>query len=331
MNELPYQEPRALPLVSILVPTYQHAQFIDTCIRSILAQRTDFGFEVIIGEDGSTDGTLHICEGLAAEWPSTIKLIKRSRKDVMYILGRPTGRANLLQLLREAKGEFVAFCEGDDHWIDQGKLQRQVDSLRSDAAAVGCFTDAFNEKDSVRTRYMAGYARAPEGRCRQEDIIRGQGIPTCTLVFRRSALKGVEEYLKISPVGDTILFTYLTEHGHFIYQPQITGVRVMHPGGIHSLTSEAHKKKVYLTTLPILDKMTHGRHRAIIEDRRNSVLLAAWSAAIAAGDRELARIAWPHIARQRKRFGWNITTTARNFMKAYFPALESTFSRIFRR
>ena len=150
-------------------------------------------------------------------------------------------------------------------------------------------------------------------------------------MFRRSALKGVNEYLRISPVGDTILFTYLTEHGHFIYLPHITGVRVMHAGGIHSLTSEAHKKKVYLTTLPILDRMTKGRHRSIINDRRNSVLLAAWAAAMEANDLELARIAWPHIARQRQQFGWNITTTARNFLKAYFPVLEKILSGAFRR
>lgn len=314
------------PLVSILCTAYNHGAYIRHTLEGFLSQRVTFPYEVIVHDDASTDTTQAMIRAHEEEHPGIIRGIYQVENQHSIARGRV---AEILY--SSARGKYIALCEGDDQWIDPDKLQRQVDALEADDQAMGCFTDAYNERNGERVRYMAGYGHAPTGLVGQAEIIAGQGIPTCTFIFRRIPLEGFYALRKISPVGDTILFTYLTEHGHFIYQPQITGVRVMHPGGIHSLTSEAHKKKVYLTTLPILDKMTHGRHRAIIEDRRNSVLLAAWSAAIAAGDRELARIAWPHIARQRKRFGWNITTTARNFMKAYFPALESTFSRIFRR
>ncbi len=127
------------PVVSVVVPTYQHAPFIAECIRSILVQETNFPVEILIGEDESTDGTRGICEQLAAEHPDQIRLFLRSRRDVIYIFGKPTGRANFIGLLREAKGQFIAICEGDDFWTDPHKLQKQVDLLRSDPDCMGSY------------------------------------------------------------------------------------------------------------------------------------------------------------------------------------------------
>src|SRR5690606_11327464 len=127
------------PVVSVVVATYQHAGFIEQCIQGILMQETRFPVEVLIGEDESSDGTRAICQRLAAQHPDRIRLFLRSRKDVMHILGQPTGRANMLQLLRESKGTYIALCEGDDFWTDPLKLQQQVDLLEGDPRCTGCY------------------------------------------------------------------------------------------------------------------------------------------------------------------------------------------------
>lgn len=102
-------------------------------------QQLDFQVEILIGEDESTDGTRQITQRLAAEHPGIIRLFLNNRSDVIHIMGRPTGRANLLHLMNEAKGKYIALCEGDDYWTDPLKLQKQVDFLEGHPLYSMCF------------------------------------------------------------------------------------------------------------------------------------------------------------------------------------------------
>ncbi|MBS1943526.1 MAG: glycosyltransferase, partial [Bacteroidetes bacterium] len=72
------------PLVSVVVPTYQHVAYIEDCLNGILLQETTFPVEILIGEDESSDGTREICQRIAAAHPDRIRLFLRSRKDVMH-------------------------------------------------------------------------------------------------------------------------------------------------------------------------------------------------------------------------------------------------------
>lgn len=126
------------PLVSVCVQTYQHASFIRECLDGILMQKTNFPFELILGEDESTDGTREICMEYAEKYPHIIRLFLRSRKDVIYINGSPTGRFNMVENLKAASGKYIALCEGDDYWTDPLKLQKQVDFLEANPDCVSC-------------------------------------------------------------------------------------------------------------------------------------------------------------------------------------------------
>jgi glycosyltransferase involved in cell wall biosynthesis len=117
------------PVLSVCVCAYQHAPFVARCIESILAQQTDFPFEIIIGEDESADGTREICKQFAAQYPDRIRLLLHARKDVHYVNGKATGRSNFMRTVSAAKGKYIAICEGDDYWTDVTKLQQQVDFL----------------------------------------------------------------------------------------------------------------------------------------------------------------------------------------------------------
>mgnify|MGYP001184954520 CR=1 FL=1 len=129
------------PMVSVVVPTFQHAAYIEKCLDSILMQQTTFPVEILIGEDESTDGTREICQRLAEQHPDRIRLFLRSRKDVVYVEGNPTGRGNLMFLLSQAKGKYIAFCEGDDFWTDPNKLAKQVALLEQDRHCMGAYHD----------------------------------------------------------------------------------------------------------------------------------------------------------------------------------------------
>ena len=119
----------SIPLVSVILSTYNHKDYIKQCLDSILLQEANFDFEIVIGEDESVDGTREICLEYAERFPEKIRLFLRKREDVIFINGRPTGRFNVIANLKAAKGNYIAICEGDDYWTDPYKLQKQVNFM----------------------------------------------------------------------------------------------------------------------------------------------------------------------------------------------------------
>ena len=121
------------PVVSVMVQTYQHKDFIRACLDSILNQKTDFPFEILLGEDSSTDGTREICIDYAQKYPEKIKLFLHHPENKIKVLDITTGNFNALYNFFTVKGDYIAFCEGDDFWTDTLNLQKQVDSLKFNA------------------------------------------------------------------------------------------------------------------------------------------------------------------------------------------------------
>ena len=111
--------------------TYNHEKFISQAIDSVLMQKADFDYELLIGEDDSEDQTRDIVKNFAGKYPDKIRLFLNDRKNVIYINGRPTGRWNFINLLKHARGEYVALLDGDDYWTDPLKLQKQIAFLEN--------------------------------------------------------------------------------------------------------------------------------------------------------------------------------------------------------
>jgi len=223
------------PLVSISVVTYNHHGFIKQCLDGILIQQTNFPFEIILGEDESTDGTREICIEYANKYPDKINLFLRSRKDVIYINGNPTGRFNFIENLKASKGKYIALCEGDDYWTDPLKLQKQVDFLEANNEFVICchnsniinsdanFNRIFNENDIPEITDV-------------NYILRNSWyIPTASIVFRNSNLilsKWFYKYLN----GDYMLQLILTANGGLVYyENEIRSSYRLHNGGVSNI------------------------------------------------------------------------------------------------
>ena len=110
--------------LSVILITYNHGPYIEKALKSVLDQETDFPFEVVVGDDCSTDETQDIIRRIAGENPD-VKLNFRSENTG----GRPT--LNVYETTKKCTGEYLAYLEGDDFWTDTHKLQRQVDFLES--------------------------------------------------------------------------------------------------------------------------------------------------------------------------------------------------------
>ena len=120
-------------LLSVYIITYNHERYIAQAIDSVLMQKTNFEFEIVIGEDSSTDNTRDIIQSYISRYPDKIRLIT-SNKNV------GAGR-NAVRTLKACKGKYIASLEGDDYWITKDKLQKQVDILEQHSNYSMCFSN----------------------------------------------------------------------------------------------------------------------------------------------------------------------------------------------
>ena len=109
------------PLVSIIVITYNQEAYICEALNSILSQQCNFEFEIIIGEDFSTDNTRKICLEYQEKYPEKINLLLQEKNKGVI--------TNYIESIKLCRGRYIAQCAGDDYWCDNLKLQKQIDFL----------------------------------------------------------------------------------------------------------------------------------------------------------------------------------------------------------
>lgn len=241
------------PLVSVCVQTYQHVDYISQCLDSILMQKTDLKFEILLGEDASTDGTRDICIEYAKKHPDIIKLFLHSRDNVIFINGSPSGRFNFLYNLHQAKGKYIAICEGDDYWTDPYKLQKQVDFLEENEDFVICyhnFTIIDNHENIFKDNFLGDNHK---GEYSKEELMKGPHIPTLTRCFR-NIIRTMPQEMLSAPGGDRCLSILLGEYGKAKYLGNeiLPAVYRQHSKGIWSAKSDEIKYNMMLqTTLSI--------------------------------------------------------------------------------
>ena len=129
------------PMVSVFCNTYNQESYIRHCLDSLLAQKTNFEFELLITDDASTDGTSEIVRMYAEKYPQVIVAVLHEENQ--YSKGK---NQNIDFLFPRARGKYIAFCEGDDFWIDDHKLQNQFDAMEKTPSASWCVHSSVNVK-----------------------------------------------------------------------------------------------------------------------------------------------------------------------------------------
>ena len=225
------------PLVSVCVITYQHIHLIKDCLEGILMQETTFPFEIIIGEDESTDGTREICIDYANKYPDRIRLFLRNRKTSQLFdeHGKYICRFNGKWNRESARGKYIALCEGDDYWIDPLKLQKQVEILEADDSLIACFTNAM-VKNEITNEEKLYSSKLREGLVPKETILlKGGGIyPTASLVFKRHNWDNLKFLSLNSLPGDVVLIYGLLAEGDIWFLNEVTCVYRRWIGGVYS-------------------------------------------------------------------------------------------------
>lgn len=197
---------KVCPKVSVCIQTYQHSHFISQCLDGVLMQITDFNFEILLGEDDSSDCTREICLNYAKKYPEKIKLFLHHRENVISINGKPTGRFNLFYNFHKARGKYIALCEGDDYWTDKYKLQKQVDFLEANGDYVICFHNSFILEDSGELILSKLKSYKEEQTYTIEDLAEYNFIHTASVVFRNGLIEKYPSWFFLSPAGDYPLY-----------------------------------------------------------------------------------------------------------------------------
>lgn len=224
------------PLVTVSLITYNHARFIGQAVESVLAQRTDFPFELVIGEDESTDGTREIVKRYAEAHPGKIRLHLHSRASNISYGGKPTGRHNYVNNIRSARGKYIATLDGDDYWTDPQKLQLQVDRLESAPDCAICFhrTRVVDENDNPLD--VPPNVRTPQPTFSLADYLDLRFLPgACTVMFRRNLFGDFPDWYFQCPVGDFPMHVMNASRGAFAFIDRVMAVYRIHPGGIWSM------------------------------------------------------------------------------------------------
>jgi glycosyltransferase involved in cell wall biosynthesis len=246
------------PLVSICVQTYNHENYIKQCLEGLLMQQTNFAFEILLGEDASTDHTREICLAYAEKYPEKIKLFLHHRENNIKIHGNPTGRFNFLYNLYSSKGKYIAFCEGDDYWIDPLKLQKQVDFLVSNTDYVISWTNykTFDGSDFIDNQF--GFTE-DQRTIDFHTIFRPYCTLTLTVVFEKSALD-ISQIETFEYFKDNTLYALLLKNGKGVFMDFVSAVYRAHEGGVYALKSKYFKNySSYLNIKEIIDLIPEAR------------------------------------------------------------------------
>ncbi len=223
------------PLVSVCLVTYNHVKYIRQCIDSILSQKTNFPFELIIGEDDSTDGTRDICKNYAEKFPDKIRLFLREEKDKTWIDGSKTGRYNFIENLKAAKGKYIALCEGDDYWTEPLKLQMQVDFLESESKCKLCFHRSYllkgNKKEIFNIPENQSYFRIIDL------ISKNNFIATSSVIYRKPENFQIPEWFCDLPFADIALYYLVVKDGYIYCLPEFMSAYRIHENGLWSSTN----------------------------------------------------------------------------------------------
>ena len=241
--------------LSILITSYNLEEYISQAIESVVKQNMPFEWELLIGDDGSTDGTVDIIKQWIEKYPQNIKLVVDEHPEHHSKNGTRAAK-NRARLLEKANGDYIHFLDGDDAFVYENKLKNQVDILENPEFA-DCSCTGHN---IIRALVNEGReelysAELPNSRrILKTEIARGRYVHTDTIMFRKECKVLLLDPLYRDYLNDTFITYILMQYGSMYYVNQawskynITG---------EGLWTGRHKVYGYFRNVIIYDLKIH--------------------------------------------------------------------------
>ena len=264
-----------IPFVSVFILTYNQEQFIAQTLESILSQKTNFSFQLVIGDDYSIDSTRIICEKYEKDYGNKIKLLPNLGKNIGLI-------ANYIRTIKECDGKYIAICDGDDYWIDFLKLQKQVDFLEKHVEFSIVYTKV--KKLFPDGKFKDSVVIPNKSDSEFDDLIYDNFIPSVTALFRNNQnISELPSWICKYPYGDWPTYLWTIKDGSKIYfLNEITAVYRMDIGvssKIRKVISDIIKINLDITQ-DIYNDVNFKHKRAIVKealDKKNMSLMARFN------------------------------------------------------
>ena len=252
--------------LSVCLITYNHERFITQALESALAQKTNFEFEIVVGEDCSADHTRQILVEYQQRYPNTIRLMLPEKN-----LG---ANRNFARTLQACRGQYIALLEGDDYWTSPTKLQEQVNFLDSHEECAICFhaVRVFHEDGSVAPRLSPRFGHKKISTI--EDLLGlGNFIPTCAAVFRNGLISEFPDWFYTLRIADFSLHVLNAQYGKIGYINKVMGAYRIHSGGTFSAASTSGNAHEVVRTYDYLNSYLDYKY-----DRTIKAIQSYWLA-----------------------------------------------------
>lgn len=245
-------------VVSILCITYNHEKYIRRTLEGFLNQITSFKYEILIHDDASTDKTAEIIKEYAVKYPDKIKTI--FQKENQY----SKGKSGLNILIKWASGKYLAFCEGDDYWITEDKLEKQVKILEEKRECVACSHNEIvvNENEEpFGNKYQLIYREKEDKIYDKKTLIdRCKFSHSASLLIRRKLYLDMsddvwEDYVDIKANGDMKIAALIAANGKIYHIAEDMACYRYVMSGNDSWTARNANKNICLITYEQLERI----------------------------------------------------------------------------
>lgn len=284
-------------VVSVLCTAYNHEIYIRKCLNSIVSQKTNFKFEVLVNDDASTDNTASIIREFEQKYPDLVKPVYQETNMKLQ-------HVNIVRdcLISRARGKYLAICEGDDYWTDNAKLQTQVDLLESHPEIDMCTHAAIKTRNGETIGYVMPSAK--QKIFTPDETISGGGslFATNSIMYRKSMREHTPRFVQFMEF-DYTLQVWGSLRGGILYIPKVMAAYRIGAVGSWTMTMKknpdlyfARRQKILEMEMLLLDEVDEQYKETVeheIEESRITILR---------GERNIIELFKPEHLKHIKRY-----------------------------
>lgn len=304
------------PVISVLMLAYNHGEYIRQAIESVVSQTSSPVFELLIGEDGSSDNTRQICLELQAEFPQCIRVITSDHNQGMH--------KNFARLWQEAAGAYVAFCEGDDYWLDAQKLHKQFEFLsdNADCSLCGTLATTVLENDNGQW-YSAALVKPPllKNKYSFEELISSYNFHFSSVMLKKTAVHFPSWFQTVYCV-DRPLYLLAAMHGKAGLIAEATSAYRIHEKGHWSSISMSGKAASSIDLFCKMVDYFDPRYRKLFLDTLSDILWDYMSRSLDDGQLTSAKVIYWQSIRYASlsKTLTHLGLFSRVFLRLHFPS-----------
>ena len=237
--------------VSILMITYNHERYISQALNSILMQKVDFDYEIVIGEDCSKDSTRNIILRYRDMYPDKIRLLDSDKNIGML--------GNYVRTFQACRGAYIAVLDGDDFWTSPDKLRKQVEYLDAHPECTMCFhpVSGFHEENG-ETVLMAPHYRKEEYEL--GDLLAMNFILNSSVMYRNGILVEFPSWWFSVEMTDWTTHILHAQHGGVGFIDENMGVYRIHSNGVWSTQNAVERIQGNIKVYDLINKHLNYIH-----------------------------------------------------------------------